>query len=78
MVPRLPGRERPASRDAFACESGPGPSRLLPPDDALRYWDDRHRSHGELQSGGHIGLSEAANEIFYRVRLGKLLELIGA
>jgi 2-polyprenyl-3-methyl-5-hydroxy-6-metoxy-1,4-benzoquinol methylase len=52
-------------------------SRLLPREEALRYWDDRHRSLGELRSGGHIGLSEAANEIFYRVRLGKLLELIG-
>jgi SAM-dependent methyltransferase len=46
-------------------------------EDAIRYWDDRHRSLGDLRSGGHIGLSEAANEIFYRVRLGKLLELIG-
>ena len=46
-------------------------------DAAVRYWDERHRLHGDLRSGGHIGLSEAANEIFYRVRLGKLLELIG-
>jgi 2-polyprenyl-3-methyl-5-hydroxy-6-metoxy-1,4-benzoquinol methylase len=46
-------------------------------DEAIRYWDERHRSAGELRSGGHIGLSEAANEVFYRIRLGKLLELIG-
>ena len=49
----------------------------LSDDDAIRYWDDRHRTAGELRSGGHIGLSETANEIFYRIRLGKLLELIG-
>ena len=55
----------------------PPPARPLSRDDAIRYWDDRHRSLGELRSGGHVGLSEAANEIFYRVRLGKLLELIG-
>lgn len=52
-------------------------TRPLSREEAIRYWDDRHRSLGELRSGGHIGLSEAANEIFYRVRLGKLLELIG-
>ena len=52
-------------------------ARPLSRDEAIQYWDDRHRSLGELRSGGHLGLSEAANEIFYRVRLGKLLELIG-
>lgn len=51
--------------------------RPLSRDEAIRYWNERHRSAGELRSGGHIGLSEAANEIFYRIRLGKLLELIG-
>jgi len=52
-------------------------ARPLSREEAIRYWDDRHRSLGELRSGGHRGLSEAANEIFYRVRLGRLLELIG-
>jgi len=52
-------------------------TRPLSREEAIRYWDDRHRSLSELRSGGHRGLSEAANEIFYRVRLGKLLELIG-
>ena len=52
-------------------------STPLTREEAIRYWEQRHRSAGELRSGGHIGLSEAANEIFYRIRLGKLLELIG-
>jgi SAM-dependent methyltransferase len=50
---------------------------LLTANDALRYWDDRHRTRGELRSGGQIGLDEAANQIFYFTRLGKLLEIIG-
>ena len=52
-------------------------ARPLSRDEVIRYWDDRHRSLGALRSGGHLGLSEAANESFYRIRLGKLLELIG-
>ncbi|MEU2773971.1 methyltransferase domain-containing protein [Streptomyces sp. NPDC007162] len=46
--------------------------------DATRsYWDDRHRVHDDLASGGHIGLDRPGNEIFYAVRLGLLLTLIG-
>jgi 2-polyprenyl-3-methyl-5-hydroxy-6-metoxy-1,4-benzoquinol methylase len=41
------------------------------------YWDIRHRRHDELASGGHIGLDRAGNEIFYALRLGTLLRLIG-
>jgi 2-polyprenyl-3-methyl-5-hydroxy-6-metoxy-1,4-benzoquinol methylase len=61
---------------ASADQSAPAPLPLSR-EEAVRYWDQRHRSVGDLRSGGHIGLSEVANEIFYRVRLGKLLELIG-
>ena len=43
----------------------------------MRYWEERHRTRGELRSGGQIGLDEAANQIFYFTRLGKLLEIIG-
>jgi 2-polyprenyl-3-methyl-5-hydroxy-6-metoxy-1,4-benzoquinol methylase len=50
---------------------------LLSTEAAIRYWDTRHRRHGELRSGGHIGLDEPTNEFFYLLRLGKLLELIG-
>ncbi|MGW3730330.1 class I SAM-dependent methyltransferase, partial [Streptomyces sp. NPDC000851] len=41
------------------------------------YWDTRHRDHDDLASGGHIGLDRAGNEIFYALRLGTLLPLIG-
>jgi SAM-dependent methyltransferase len=41
------------------------------------YWDTRHREHDDLASGGHIGLDRAGNELFYALRLGSLLPLIG-
>ena len=51
--------------------------QLLSRAEAVRYWDDRHKAYGDLRSGGHIGLDEATNQIFYYIRLGKLLELLG-
>lgn len=50
---------------------------LLGADEALDYWERRHQAQGDLQSGGHVGLDTAANEIFYAVRLGKLLGALG-
>lgn len=50
---------------------------LLTSTDAVRYWEERHRAQGDLRSGGHIGLDEAANQVFYYTRLGKLLEIVG-
>jgi 2-polyprenyl-3-methyl-5-hydroxy-6-metoxy-1,4-benzoquinol methylase len=50
---------------------------LLTAEQAVRYWDERHRTRSTLRSGGHIGLDEATNQIFYYTRLGKLLEIIG-
>ncbi|MET8824880.1 methyltransferase domain-containing protein [Streptomyces sp. NPDC004610] len=41
------------------------------------YWNTRHRDHDTLASGGHIGLDRPGNEIFYALRLGALLPLIG-
>ncbi len=55
----------------------PRPVGLLSRDEAVRYWDNRHRAQDDLRSGGDIGLGDAANEIFYLTRLGKLLEIIG-
>lgn len=52
-------------------------SGLLTPEAAIEYWDRRHRQEGDLRSGGDIGLDEGANEIFYAIRLGKLLDIIG-
>ena len=62
---------------ARSAEIAPSPPALLSNEAVLQYWDARHRSHGELRSGGHIGLDEPTNEFFYRLRLGKLLEIIG-
>jgi 2-polyprenyl-3-methyl-5-hydroxy-6-metoxy-1,4-benzoquinol methylase len=50
---------------------------LLNPEQASKYWDDRHQSTNTLQAGGDKGLSDAANKLFYALRIGKLLELIG-
>jgi SAM-dependent methyltransferase len=44
---------------------------------AIEFWDERHRKYGALRSGGHVGLDESANEFFYLLRIGKLLELVG-
>lgn len=46
-------------------------------DDPIAFWDQRHGEQDELRSGGDIGLSTAENEMFYAVRLGSLLQLIG-
>ncbi|WP_369226815.1 class I SAM-dependent methyltransferase [Streptomyces sp. R39] len=46
-------------------------------DAPLTYWDNRHRERDDLASGGHIGLDRPGNEIFYAIRLGQLLTLIG-
>lgn len=43
----------------------------------MEYWEQRHRREDDLRSGGDIGLDSAANEAFYTIRAGKLLELIG-
>lgn len=50
---------------------------LLPADDALEYWDTRHRTQDDLRSGGHIGMDHAANELFYALRLGRLIDVLG-
>jgi 2-polyprenyl-3-methyl-5-hydroxy-6-metoxy-1,4-benzoquinol methylase len=46
-------------------------------EEALRYWDERHRREGDLRSGGHIGWDHATNEAFYIRRGALLLTLIG-
>jgi 2-polyprenyl-3-methyl-5-hydroxy-6-metoxy-1,4-benzoquinol methylase len=50
----------------------------VPADDRYcAYWNTRHRDCDDLASGGHIGLDLAGNEIFYALRLGALLTLMG-
>jgi 2-polyprenyl-3-methyl-5-hydroxy-6-metoxy-1,4-benzoquinol methylase len=50
---------------------------LLAPPAAAAYWDTRHRSEGELRSGGDLTYDEATNAMFYTRRLGLLLDLLG-
>ena len=44
---------------------------------AIEFWNERHQSHGNLRSGGDLSFDEVSNEIFYALRLGRLLDLIG-
>lgn len=50
---------------------------LLSQGDAAHYWDERHRAGTDLLSGGDMTYDDAANEAFYAVRFGRLLDLIG-
>jgi len=52
-------------------------SQQLSREEAIQYWDDRHRQEGDLRSGGHIGWDAPANEAFYVRRSALLLRLIG-
>jgi SAM-dependent methyltransferase len=49
----------------------------LDPDAPLDHWDARHREQDELAAGGHPDLDRPGNELFYALRLGTLLTLIG-
>lgn len=46
-------------------------------DETTAYWDQRHRQFSPLSSGGVVGIDAGANEIFYAMRLGRLLDLVG-
>ncbi len=46
-------------------------------DETTAYWDQRHRRFSPLSSGGVVGIDAGANEIFYAMRLGRLLDLVG-
>lgn len=50
--------------------------RLAQPE-VLDYWDSRHKAKGELQSGGDLGYDHPNNEIFYALRLGRLIDAVG-
>lgn len=52
-------------------------SDLLTQEKAIEYWEERHRTRSILQAGGDKGLSDPANRVFYALRAGKLLGLIG-
>jgi 2-polyprenyl-3-methyl-5-hydroxy-6-metoxy-1,4-benzoquinol methylase len=50
---------------------------LLSTEEVAEYWDTRHRQRSDLRSGGDLSFSEATNQMFYMLRLGLLLDLIG-
>jgi 2-polyprenyl-3-methyl-5-hydroxy-6-metoxy-1,4-benzoquinol methylase len=50
---------------------------VLEVEEALVYWDQRHRAQDELRSGGDMSFDHAANEVFYALRLAWLAELAG-
>lgn len=49
----------------------------LSPAEAVDYWDTRHRRAGPLTSGGDLGTDHASNELFYAMRLGRLVDILG-
>ena len=46
-------------------------------DEALQFWDQRHRMRDDLRSGGDATYDYASNQVFYAVRLGRLLDVLG-
>lgn len=52
------------------------PVSLLEHDQVVEYWDSRHQDLGTLLSGGDVTYDHAANEAFYAIRLGRLLDII--
>lgn len=45
--------------------------------EAIAYWDQRHRREGSWRSGGDLTFDEPTNAMFYIVRLGLLLSILG-
>ncbi|MBF9133829.1 methyltransferase domain-containing protein [Plantactinospora sp. S1510] len=50
---------------------------LLTTEEAVAYWDTRHQREGALRSGGDVTYDEATNQMFYTLRLGILLDVVG-
>jgi len=49
---------------------------VLGVDEALKFWDRRHQVQGELRSGGDLTYDHATNEVFYALRLGRLIDIL--
>jgi 2-polyprenyl-3-methyl-5-hydroxy-6-metoxy-1,4-benzoquinol methylase len=45
--------------------------------EAIDYWDQRHREADVLRSGGDMSFDFAGNQMFYALRTGRLIDLIG-
>jgi 2-polyprenyl-3-methyl-5-hydroxy-6-metoxy-1,4-benzoquinol methylase len=50
---------------------------LLDSEQVADYWDRRHRAYADFGSGGDVSMDESTNELFYAVRLGRLLDIVG-
>jgi 2-polyprenyl-3-methyl-5-hydroxy-6-metoxy-1,4-benzoquinol methylase len=51
--------------------------KVLDLPEAIDFWDRRHQAQGELLSGGDLSFDHAGNEIFYALRTGRLIDLVG-
>ena len=66
------------TRPSFAAEGVKVPEPdVLDVENALAFWDQRHRDQGELLSGGDLSFDHASNEVFYALRLGRLVDIVG-
>lgn len=50
---------------------------LLSAEENAAYWNQRHRTEGDLRSGGDMSYDEATNRMFYVLRLALLLDVVG-
>jgi 2-polyprenyl-3-methyl-5-hydroxy-6-metoxy-1,4-benzoquinol methylase len=55
----------------------PEAAERLDVEEAIDFWDGRHRMRGELLSGGDVSFDHETNEIFYALRLGRLIDIVG-
>jgi 2-polyprenyl-3-methyl-5-hydroxy-6-metoxy-1,4-benzoquinol methylase len=51
--------------------------KVLELPEAIEFWDKRHQAQGELLSGGDLSFDHAGNEIFYALRTGRLIDIVG-
>jgi SAM-dependent methyltransferase len=54
-----------------------GDLTLLSEEETIEFWDTRHRARGPLLSGGHLGFDHQTNQIFYALRLGRMIDVVG-
>ncbi len=51
--------------------------KVLDLPEAIEFWDKRHQAQGALLSGGDLAFDHAGNEIFYALRIGRLIDIVG-
>jgi SAM-dependent methyltransferase len=55
----------------------PGDLTLLSEEQTIEFWETRHRARGPLLSGGHLGFDHQTNQIFYALRLARMIDVLG-